>query len=342
MYREAEIIAVAGAKGGVGKTTTSINVGAALAATGQSVVVVELDLLMANFVDFLDFDVDLSSAVTLHDVLGGEAPLQEAIYPAPGDLAVVPSGLDLDGYGKTSIDRLGSVLKGLKDAYDVVIVDTGAGLSDETVVAMRIADRVVLVSTPRVAAIRDADKTATMVDNVDGSLAGLVLTMSGTGRSPSTDRIAAFLDLELLGHVPEDQAVPSSQDVGRPVVVNAPESDAAAAYRRIAERLQAQRQREEPTDTADRDEALAATVDHQVTQTQSHGRDGTEPAADAAGERADHSGDADADGDELTDVEDGETTPDVEEDESKTPDDGSDEETGSQSLAGRIASMIGL
>ncbi|MDS0277434.1 P-loop NTPase [Halomicroarcula sp. S1AR25-4] len=231
------VYTVAGAKGGVGKTTTSINLGAALAQTGYSTVTVELDLAMANLVDFLEIDIDVSEATTLHDVLAGEADAKAAIYETDTDLSVVPSGTDLAGYAGTDLDRLSEVVETLRWHHDVVLLDTPAGLSEETMRPIQVADDVVLVSTPRVASIRNVRNTLELADRVDTDVRGLVLTKSGTGASPGADRIADFLDVELLGHVPEDDAVPHSQDKGFPVISNAPKSGAAIAYRKIAGQL---------------------------------------------------------------------------------------------------------
>ncbi|WP_135303253.1 cell division ATPase MinD [Haloarcula amylovorans] len=247
------VYTVAGAKGGVGKTTTSINLGASLAEAGCSTVTVELDLAMANLVDFLEMDIDVRTATTLHDVLAGEAEVNSAVYETETGLSVVPSGTDLDGYAETDLDRLSEVVETLRWHYDVVILDTPAGLSEETVRPMQLADETLLVSTPRVASIRNVRNTKELAERVDTDVRGLVLTKSGTGASPGADRISEFLDVELLGHVPEDDAVPHSQDAGRPVVANAPQSGAAVAYRKIARQLVA-----EPT--AANPEATAATA----------------------------------------------------------------------------------
>ncbi|QIO22195.1 P-loop NTPase [Haloarcula sp. JP-L23] len=231
------VYTVAGAKGGVGKTTTSINLGAALAQTGYSTVTVELDLAMANLVDFLEIDIGVSEATTLHDVLAGEADAKAAIYETDTGLSVVPSGTDLAGYAGTDLDRLPEVVETLRWHHDVVLLDTPAGLSEETMRPIQVADDVVPVSTPRVASIRNVRNTLELADRVDTDVRGLVLTKSGTGASPGADRIADFLDVELLGHVPEDDAVPHSQDKGFPVISNAPKSGAAIAYRKIARQL---------------------------------------------------------------------------------------------------------
>lgn len=227
---------VAGAKGGVGKTTTSLNLAAALAEVDDTAVI-EFDLAMANTVDFLDIDCSPDVDPTLHDVLSDTARVTTATYEAPGGFDVVPSGSTLDGYAETDPDNLDQVVSALTSSYEFVVIDVGAGLSRETLLPLGVADETVLVSTPRVASVRDAEKTKGLVERVGGSVTGVVFVKSGTGTAPEPDRIASFLEIDLLGHVPDDSAVPASQDAGRPVVTHAPNSPAARAYVDIAERL---------------------------------------------------------------------------------------------------------
>ncbi|EMA19267.1 P-loop NTPase [Haloarcula argentinensis] len=231
------IYTIAGAKGGIGKTTSSINLGTLLAKAGYSTVVVEMDLAMANLVDFLDVDIDTDEDATFHDVLAGEAAVTEAMYETDADLSIVPSGTTLEGYANTDLDRLPGIVETLRWHHDIVLLDTPAGLSDETIQPLKLADDVLLISTPRVASIRNVSNTKELAERVGAPVRGLILTKSGTGASPGADEIAEFLDVELLGHVPEDDAVPHSQDSGTPVVRNAPNSGAAIAYERISEQL---------------------------------------------------------------------------------------------------------
>jgi septum site-determining protein MinD len=232
------VFAVAGSKGGVGKTTTSINLSAVFGEEGYDVVLVEVDLAMANVGDFLDIDVGLDGEdPTFHQVLAGTATVVDATYASPCAFDVVPSGASLGGYGDADIGGLREVLATLRFAYDVVVLDTGAGVTVETVVPLALADETVLVSSPRVASVRDTMKTRDLTRQVGGSVAGVVFVRSGTGRSPDVDHIADFLSVDLLGHVPEDSAVPNAQDIGLPVVVADPDSRAAAAYRALGDRL---------------------------------------------------------------------------------------------------------
>jgi septum site-determining protein MinD len=240
--RNGTVFAVAGSKGGVGKTTTSINLSAVLAERGYDVALVELDLAMANVGDFLDIDVGLEGEdPTLHEVLAGTSTVIDATYDSPCDFDVVPSGAMLRGFRDADVGALPDVLATLRFAYDVIVLDTGGGVTRESLVPLALADETILVSSPRVAAVRDTMKTRDLTRRVGGSVAGVVFVKSGTGRSPSVDHIADFLSVDLLGHIPEDSAVADAQDVGRPVVVAARGSDAAEAYRdlgdRIAERI---------------------------------------------------------------------------------------------------------
>lgn len=228
------VIAVGGAKGGVGKTTSSLNIAAAMASAKCDVVVIEFDLAMANILDFLDIGASADGEVTFHDVLAGDASVLDAVYATAWGFDVIPSGTSIDGYAKVDLDQAAEILSWLRNLYDVVLLDTPAGLSRETVRPFQLADEVLLVSTPRASAIRNAANTIELAERVGTPVAGLVLTKSGTGKSPGGERIAEFLGLDLLGHVPDDDAVPHSQDSGEPVLEHAPRAGPAIAYRRIA------------------------------------------------------------------------------------------------------------
>jgi septum site-determining protein MinD len=161
----------------------------------------------------------------------------DATYDSPCDFDVVPSGARLRGFRDADVGSLPEVLATLRFAYDVIVLDTGAGVTRESLVPLALADETILVSSPRVASVRDTMKTRDLARQVGGSVAGVVFVKSGTGRSPSVDHIADFLSVDLLGHIPEDSAVADAQDVGRPVVVAARGSDAAEAYRDLGDRI---------------------------------------------------------------------------------------------------------
>jgi septum site-determining protein MinD len=233
------IYALAGGKGGVGKTTSTVNLGAALRAAGHDTVVVDADLAMAN----LGAMVDTPAGPTLHDVLAGDADLHEAFVwllsassptRSPPDegpyLVAVPGSRSLDAFADANPGDLNGVLRSLADAADFVLCDTGAGLSHESAVPLGVADGVVVVTTPDPVAIADAKKTIDFAARAGGTVVGAVLTHASEETDVSA--LANDLGVEMLAVVPETDAAGDE-----PLVETAPENYAADAYDRLAATL---------------------------------------------------------------------------------------------------------
>lgn len=228
------VFAVASGKGGVGKTTTAVNVATAIAGGGYRVAVVDADLGMANMSGLLSLE---PGDATLHDVLAGDAELSAATYEVADGIYAVPSGQDLASYAKTDASGLEQVVDALEGQFDYVFLDVGAGISNETVLPLGIADGVVLVATPEPSAVTDVRKTAELVERADGTVEGLVVTRTRPTDGIEPEEIAAELEMDLVGDVPEDGSVRGSLYDGVPLVVQDPESKASIAYRTIAARL---------------------------------------------------------------------------------------------------------
>jgi septum site-determining protein MinD len=225
----ATVYAVASSKGGVGKTTTTVNLGATLASAGLSVAVVDGDIGMANLGDALGVDPD---GATLHDVLAGTADVEDAIYEGPEGVAVVPGDTSIDGFRAADPENLADVLDGLAD-YDYVLVDTGAGLSHDTVLPLGLADEVVLVSTTERDSLTDTEKTRQVVDRLGGTTRGVVLT-SVDPDDPNAEEVAERLAADVVEAIPVDPVVRESMRRSDPLPSYAPASAAASAYRALA------------------------------------------------------------------------------------------------------------
>ncbi len=227
------VFAVASGKGGVGKTTTAVNLAAAMAEADRSVVLVDYDLGMANVGAVLDIG---PGEATLHDVLAGEADALDAVVEAPGEFDVMVGGTNIEDFGRADPSGLREVAEDLREEYDVTIVDTGGGLSHDTTVPLGLADDVLLVSTPQGAALENTAKTLALAERVGGDVTGLVLTRVGGGDADVEAAVEA-VDAPLLGTIPEDSAVADSETAGEPLLVDAPENPAAQSYRELGYEL---------------------------------------------------------------------------------------------------------
>ena len=151
----AHIIAVTSGKGGVGKTFVSANLAAALTRHGLRVLVLDADLGLAN----LDVVLNLYPKVTLHDVFIGKATLEEAVVTAPGGFHVLLAGSGMVEYSRLTPEvrnQLIHVIDKLAPNYDVVLLDTGAGISDVVLFSVSLAHEVLIVAPPEPTSLTDA------------------------------------------------------------------------------------------------------------------------------------------------------------------------------------------
>ncbi|SDM58660.1 septum site-determining protein MinD [Halogranum gelatinilyticum] len=233
-------VAIAGVKGGVGKTTLSLNLAAALVSTSRSVVVVEASIAAPDVADGLHLDV--ANRPTLDDVFAGEATAFDAIATTAHGYGVLPIS-DPRAAAVSDVDRLPRIVEVLQRQYDLVLLDTPPAMGYGASQAFDAADETLLVTTPRLSAVHTARRTETTTRQYGSRPSGIVVNRTGPGNHPKPQRIANYVGVKLLGAVPDDDAVAEATDAGEPVITHTPESRAATALRDVGKSLAVSRSR---------------------------------------------------------------------------------------------------
>ncbi|AEG18713.1 cell division ATPase MinD [Methanobacterium paludis] len=226
------VICVASGKGGVGKTTMTANLGVALSTYGERTIVLDADVAMANLELILGME---GKSVTLHDVLSGEAPIEDAIYEGPGGVKVVPAGISLEGLRKIRLDRLEEALEVLIEDADILLIDAPAGLEKDALAAIAAAQEMILVTTPEVPSISDALKTKIIASKLGVDIIGVVINREQHDRTFLTlNEIETILEVPVIAVIPDDPEVSRAAAYGEPIIVKNPKSPTSNAIMQLA------------------------------------------------------------------------------------------------------------
>ncbi|MDB5078777.1 MAG: septum site-determining protein MinD [Chloroflexi bacterium] len=234
------VITITSGKGGVGKTTTTANLGTALVMQGKKVAVVDADIGLRN----LDVVLGLENRIVydLVDVVEGRARLRQALIKDKRhpDLALLPAAQTRDK-NAVSPAQMADLVGQLAQDFDFVLVDSPAGIEQGFKNAIAGADLVLIVTTPEVSAVRDADRIIGLVEAAELPTPQLILNrikpaMVLRGDMMSMDDVRDILAIEIIGIVPEDEQVVISTNRGEAVVFDTV-SKAGKAYTNIARRL---------------------------------------------------------------------------------------------------------
>lgn len=240
------IVAVASGKGGVGKTSLSVNLGIALASRGLRTVLIDADIGLAN----VDIALGIRPTSTLRHVLVEERTLEEAIVDGPGGLKVLAGGSgvhELEGVDPERMARFASVLQSMDASYDFMLIDTGAGVGPHVLSFATASSETLMVVTPDPSSIADAYAVIKAAErarprHIRWHIAVNMVRSADEG-SATFQRLAAaarrFLDIEPahLGTVPRDEAVLRAGQQQRPFVLEAPRSRASRAVMEMAAKL---------------------------------------------------------------------------------------------------------
>ncbi|MBI5355176.1 MAG: P-loop NTPase [Candidatus Aenigmarchaeota archaeon] len=223
-------IGVASGKGGVGKTTTVLNIGASLHSLGKSVVLVDANLEAADLSLYLG---DISYDKTLFDVLCGGSNISDVFISQQHGLKIVPGPLGI--LEETGLENLKVHIDSLKENHDFVIVDISPGTGKHVRDSIRACDEIIIVTVPQLPAVTDARKIMELASQERVPIKGLVVNAVGRGKNElSSDDIADFCRAEVIGSIPEDREVCSSVDRLTPVIFMNPKSRAAENFAKIS------------------------------------------------------------------------------------------------------------
>ena len=234
-----EVIVVTSGKGGVGKTTTTANVGTGLAKLDQKVVLIDTDIGLRN----LDVVMGLENRIVynLVDVVEGNCRIKQALikdkrYP---NLYLLPSAQTRD---KTAVspEQMVKLIEELRSEFDYILLDCPAGIEQGFKNAIAAADRALIVTTPEVSAIRDADRIiglleANEIKKTDLIVNRIRMDMVRRGDMMSVDDVADILAVPVIGVVPDDEDIVVSANQGEPLVDTS--SLAGEAYLNICRRI---------------------------------------------------------------------------------------------------------
>jgi len=230
----AQVVVVTSGKGGVGKTTSTAAMGAALAHFGEKVAVIDFDVGLRN----LDLVMGAERRVVfdLINVINGVAKLSQALIRDKRLDALTEEGV-------------GKVIEELKTKFDWIICDSPAGIERGATLAMRYADAAIIVTNPEVSSVRDSDRIIGLLDSKtlkaergERVEKHLLVTRYHAGRAArgemlSIDDVLEILSTPLLGIIPEGEEVLRASNLGSPVTLNSPLSAPARAYFDAASRL---------------------------------------------------------------------------------------------------------
>jgi septum site-determining protein MinD len=236
----AKVVTVTSGKGGVGKTTATANLGAALAASGDKVVCVDADIGLRN----LDVVLGLENRIVydLVDIIEGRCRLRQALIRDKRlpELFLIPAAQTRDKSAVSPSDMV-RLCNELREEHDWILIDSPAGIERGFRNAIAPADVVLVVTNPEVSAVRDADRIIGLIEAEEKGPAQLVINrirpnMVRRGDMLSAEDVLELLAVELVGMVPEDENIVTSTNRGMPVALNG-KSKAGQAFRNIARRL---------------------------------------------------------------------------------------------------------
>lgn len=228
----AEIYLILSGKGGVGKTTLFSNLATSIAKKGYETIVLDADLAMSNL--GLVFGL-YHVPVTLHDVLAGKAPIDNAVYEGPHGVKVIPGGDTIEAFQAADPYKLIDVINDLKQKADYLLIDTTVGISEDILLLLPLADHIFIIVTPDMTSLVDALRMKCIAQSMECVVDGVILNRVDQNTFKEAKAyIDTLLEQKIVAMIPEDAAVRKSVAKSIPVVVFKRKSPASLAINKLA------------------------------------------------------------------------------------------------------------
>lgn len=230
-----KILVITSGKGGVGKTTTAINLGAAINYFGGDVLIIDGNLSTPNV------GIHLNSPevpINLNHVLLKKSDSFEAVYEHESGIKIMPASLSIKELKKINFNKVKDFKKDFEKLSDYIIIDSAAGLGPEALSTLELADELIVITNPEIPAITDALKTIKLAEELKIPVMGVIMTKvkkNNIEMAPNT--VKEMLEVPILGMIPDDVFVSKSLNLKNTVINSYPKSKAARAYKELAARL---------------------------------------------------------------------------------------------------------
>jgi septum site-determining protein MinD len=230
-----KIIVITSGKGGVGKTTTAINLGVSINHFGESALIVDGNLSTPNVGIYLNSP---EVPVNLNHILNKKSDVFEAVYEHESGVKIIPASLSIKELNKLKPEKMKDFKEDFKKISEYVIVDCAAGLGVEARSAIELADELIIVTNPEMPAITDALKTIKLAEQSKKLVRGIIMTRVKKDKiEVQPETVKEMLEVPILGMIPEDINIKRALNFKDAVVHTAPKSKSARAYKEIAAKI---------------------------------------------------------------------------------------------------------
>ena len=230
-----KIYSILSGKGGVGKTTSTINLAAALNSLGEDVMIVDANLSTPNIGLHLGAPI---VPVTLNHVLNNRADVTDAIYEHESGIKILPSSLSIEELRKINHSNLIDIAKDLKKLANYILLDSSAGLGVEAESAINAADEIVIITQAEMPSVTDALKATKLAENFNKNIRGFVVNRHKKRKTEMPlSNIKDMLEHPHLGTIPEDKNILRALALKNAIVHTHPRSKASKEYKKVAQKL---------------------------------------------------------------------------------------------------------